>query len=203
MNGPRHFQYVTEEIVKSGCIEIHSTAEDMDKISQVHLYNQYMKECRQKMKDLHFWRNFYLIINILLTMDFMLTKYVPILLDSQSTSAYAKLIIDVIIVIIHLFICFLFCLWKGELDIIPNVLSTGALLFIDELFLIQLIFNLIFCGFYRYKKGSLGQEPGYPLFYDIRIDRVRGKVYDTRPKVPVYPKIEKEYVILEEINEDF
>ena len=186
MNGPRYFEYVTEDIVKNGCIEIYSTKEDMDKISQVHLYNQYMKECRQKMKDLHFWRNFYLIINILLTMDFMLTKYVPIMMESQGTSAYAKLVIDVIIVIIHLFICFLFCLWKGELDIIPNVLSTGALLFIDELFLIQLLFNLIFCGFYRYKKGSLGQEPGYPLFYDIRIDRVRGTVYDTRLRPVVH-----------------
>ena len=186
MNGPRYFEYVTEDIVKNGCIEIYSTKEDMDKISQVHLYNQYMKECRQKMKDLHFWRNFYLIINILLTMDFMLTKYVPIMMESQGTSAYTKLVIDVIIVIIHLFICFLFCLWKGELDIIPNVLSTGALLFIDELFLIQLLFNLIFCGFYRYKKGSLGQEPGYPLFYDIRIDRVRGTVYDTRLRPVVH-----------------
>ena len=33
MNGPRYFKYITEEIVKNGCIEIHSTAEDMDKIS--------------------------------------------------------------------------------------------------------------------------------------------------------------------------
>lgn len=198
MGGPRYFEHITEDIVKKGCIEIYSTAEDMEKISQVHLYNQYMNECRQKMKDLHAWRNFYLIVNILLTIDFMITKYLPIMLDSQGTSAYIKLVIDVIIVVAHLFVCFLFCMWKGELDFLPNVLSTAALLFIDELFLIQLIFNLIYCVFYRYKKGSLGEEPGYPLFYNIRIDRVRGKVYDTRLRPIVCQQATEEQEIKEE-----
>ena len=44
MDGPRYFEHITEDIVKNGSIEIHSTKEDLEKISSVNLYNQYMKE---------------------------------------------------------------------------------------------------------------------------------------------------------------
>ncbi len=201
MNGPRHFKYITEEIVKNGCIEIHSTAEDMDKISQVNFYNQYMKECRQKMKDLHNMRNCYLLINICLMLIIMYDKYAPMMLEAQDASVYVKFVINIIIVVTYLVVNFIFCLWKGELDFWPNVLTTIALLFIDKFYWFQLAFNIVYCGVYRYKKGSLGMEPGYPLFYDIRIDRVRGKVYGTKVNPPVYPEIEKEQEMPEETNE--
>lgn len=201
MNGPRHFKYVTEEIVKNGCIEIHSTAEDMDKISQVNLYNQYMKECRQKMKDLRIMRNYYLLINICLTLIIMFAKYVPIVIEPQDTSVYVRFVINIIIVVTYLVVSFILCLWKGELDFWPNVLMVIALLFIDKLYWFQFAIDIIYCGVYQYVKGNLGMEPGYPLFYDIKIDRVRGKVYDTKGRSPVYPEIEKEREMPEETNE--
>ena len=65
MKEARQFSYVTKEIVENGSIEIHSTEEDMVKLSEVNLYNQYMKECREKMRELHILRGYYILINFL------------------------------------------------------------------------------------------------------------------------------------------
>ena len=65
MKEARQFSYVTKEIVENGSIEIHSTEEDMVKLSEVNLYNQYMKECRQKMRSLRILREYYLLIRSL------------------------------------------------------------------------------------------------------------------------------------------
>ena len=182
MNGPRYFEYITEDIIKNGCIEIHSTKEDLEKISSINLYNQYMKECRQKMKSLHIMRNYYLLIDMVITLLFMIAKYVPIMMEAQNNRMYIRLVIDIVIVIVHLAVSFVFCLWKSELELWPNVINSAVLLLIDKWYWIVFFFNTVYCISYRYKKGNLGLEPGYPLFYDIRIDRVRGKVYNTGKK---------------------
>ena len=103
MNGPRHFNYLTEDIIKSGTIEIYSTPEDLDKISSINLYNQYMKECRQKMMELRILRYNYLIVNICMIIVFMLAKYVPIMMEPQAKIFYIRLVLDILLVIIHYF----------------------------------------------------------------------------------------------------
>lgn len=183
MDGPRQFKYITEEIIKRGSIDIYSTKEDMDKLSHINLYNQYMKECRQTMKDLHRLRSYYLLINICLSLYFMFAKYVPIMIEPMDKSMFIRLIVEILLVVIHLATGFVSCLWKDELYFLPNVLITAVLLYILPLYWILLAINIVFCGVYRYKKGNLGMEPGYPLFYDIRIDRIRGKVYETKEKM--------------------
>ena len=175
MNGPRHFNYLTEDIIKSGTIEIYSTPEDLDKISSINLYNQYMKECRQKMMELRILRYNYLIVNICMIIVFMLAKYVPIMMEPQAKIFYIRLVLDILLVIIHLILGFIYCLWKDELEFLPNIVTTAVLLFVNYLFGFLLLTNIIFCGIYRYKKGYLGLEPGYPLFCDLRIERIRRK----------------------------
>ena len=185
MNEPRKFSYVTREIIEKGSIEIHSTEEDMIKFSEVNLYNQYMKECRQKMRELLRLRNYYLLINIVMSIVLMIEKYTPILMNPQEKEVFIRLIIEIILVAVYIFINFVFCLWKGEMDFIPNVVITIPLLFVEPLFWALFTFNIIYCGIYRYKKGGLSEEPGYPLFYDIRIDRIRKKTYDVQRKIGV------------------
>ena len=182
MNGPRQFDFVTKEIVENGSIEIHSTEEDMVKLSEVNLYNQYMKECRQKMRDLHILRGYYILINFLLVAIFMFEKYTPILILPQKDSVFIRLVVEIIIATVYIFLCFISCLWKGELEFVPSLIMTIALLFIHSLFWILFVFNIIYLAIYRYKKGYLSKEIGYPLFYDIRIDRIRKKTYDVQRK---------------------
>lgn len=182
MKEPRHFNYITSEIVKKGTIEIYSTEEDMIKLSEVNLYNQYMKECREKMRDLHLLSNIYLLINIILSLLFMMAKYTPILIEAQERSMFIRLIIEIVLVVLFIFINFVFCLWKEKLDFFPNVVIAIPLLFIDSLYWTLFIFDIVYCGIYRYKKGALGDEPGYPLFYDISVDRIRKKTYDVQRK---------------------
>ena len=183
MDGPRHFEYITEEIKKRGSIEIYSTKEDMNKLTYVGLYNQYMKECRQIMKDLRKLRNVYVLINIYFSLYFMLIKYVQIMIEPMDKSMFIRLVVEILLVIIHLATSFVMCIWKDELDFLPNVLITAPLLYIGSIYWVLLITNIVFCGVYRYKKGNLGMEPAYPLFYDLRIDRVRGKVYERKEKL--------------------
>ena len=185
MDGPRYFEHITEDIVKNGSIEIHSTKEDLEKISSVNLYNQYMKECRQKMKSLYLMRNSYLLMDCILTLLFMFAKYFPIMIEVQDGRVYLKLVIDIVIVIVHIALSFIFCIWKSELEFWPNVFNSAVLVFIDKKYGILFLLNTVICIVYRYKKGNLGSEPGYPLFYDIRIGRVRGKIYNTDKKEKV------------------
>lgn len=194
MNEPRQFSYITKEIVEKGSIEIHSTEEDMVKFSEVNLYNEYMKECRQKMRELHILRNYYLLINIVMSIVLMIEKYTSILMLPQEKAVFIRFVIEIILVAAYIFINFVFCLWKGEMDFIPNVVITIPLLFIDSFFWILFVFNIIYCGIYRYKKGGLAEELGYPLFYDIRIDRIRKKTYDVQRKRIVAPVTDEEEV---------
>ena len=182
MKEARQFSYVTKEIVENGSIEIHSTEEDMVKLSEVNLYNQYMKECRQKMRDLHILRGDYILINFLMVALFMFAKYTPILILPQKDSVFIRLVVEIIIATVYIFLCFISCLWKGELEFVPSLIMTIALLFIHSLFWILFVFNIIYLAIYRYKKGYLSKEIGYPLFYDIRIDRIRKKTYDVQRK---------------------
>ena len=182
MKEARQFSYVTKEIVENGSIEIHSTEEDMVKLSEVNLYNQYMKECRQKMRELHILRGYYLLINFLMAVYFMIAKYTPILVLPQKDSVIVRFVVEIIIVGVYIFICFLFCLWKGELKLVFNFVMSIMLLFIHSLFWILFVFNVIYLIVYRNKQGCLSMEIGYPLFYDIRIDRIRKKTYDVERK---------------------
>ena len=182
MNEPRHFSYITKEIVENGSIEIYSTEEDMVKLSEVNLYNQYMKECRQKMRSLRILREYYLLINFFMTFLFMFYKYLPIMMEPQENIVFIIFTVEIIIVVLYLFLCFWFCLWKGELEFIPNLIMTIVLLFIYSQFWILFTFNIIYLLVYKYKKGGLSEEMGYPLFYDIRIDRIRKKTYDVERK---------------------
>ena len=174
----RQFSYITKEIVEKGSIEIHSTEEDMVKLSEVNIYNEYMKECRHKMRELFILRNYYLLVTSILSILFMLSKYTPILILPQEKEVFVRFIVEIILIVVYIFINFLFCLWKGEMDFIPNIIITIPLLFIAPLFWTLFVFNIVYCGVYRYKKGGITEEPGYPLFYDIQIDRIRKKTYD-------------------------
>ena len=182
MKEARQFSYVTKEIVEKGSIEIQSTEEDMVKLSEVNLYNQYVKECRQKMRDLYILRVYYLLLNVILVAIFMFEKYTPILILPQKDSVFIRLVIEIIIATVYIVLCFISCLWKGELEFVPSLIMTIVLLFIHSFFWILLAFNIVYLAIYRYKMGCLSQEIGYPLFYDIRIDRIRKKTYDVERK---------------------
>lgn len=183
MNEPRHFKYITKEIVKDGCIEIHSTPEDMEKLSSVNLYNQYMKECRAKMQELKYLRNTYLAVNIIMIVCIMMLSFASEMMVAQDNKFFIKFLVSIFLIVAYGAVYFYTSFWRNELEFFPNVLMTAVFVFVDIKFLFLLIMNIILCGLYRYKKGSLGAEFGYPLFYDIRVDRVRGKVYNTQIKV--------------------
>lgn len=185
MDEPRQFKYITKEIVKEGCIEIHSTPEDMEKLTDVNLYNQYMKECRAKMQELKHIRNIYLVANIFMIFCIMMLTFASEMMFAQDHKFFIKFLTGIFIIVAYAAVYIYTSFWKNELEFFPNVLMTVAFLFVDIKFLFMVIVNIIICGLYRYKKGSLGLEMGYPLFYDIRVDRVRGKVYNTQVKVPI------------------
>ena len=183
MNGPRQFDFVTKEIVENGSIEIHSTKEDMVKLSEVNIYNQYMRECRNKMRELHILRGYYLLLNFLMVVGFMFAKYTPILILPQKNAVIIRFIVEILIATVYIVLCFIFCLWKDELKLVPNIIMTIVLLFIYSSFWFLFANNIIFLVIYRYKAGYLSKEIGYPLFYDIRIDRIRKKTYDVQGKI--------------------
>lgn len=191
MDGPKQYKYITKDVVKNGSMEIRSTPEDMEKLSEINEYNEYMKECRAKMNELRILRNSYLVINVFVIACLLLTTFASSMMFPQEKPFYIKFAISIILIVVYLVIYFIFSFWKNELEFFPNVLMTATFLYINIEFLILLILNIIICGMYRYKKGYLGEEPGYPLFYDIRIERIRGKVYDSQVKTPVYSEINK------------
>ena len=183
MNEPRQFDFVTKEIIEKGSIEIHSTKEDMVKLSEVNIYNQYMRECRNKMRELHILRGYYLLLNFLMVVGFMFAKYTPILILPQKNAVIIRFIVEILIATVYIVLCFIFCLWKDELKLVPNIIMTIVLLFIYSSFWFLFANNIIFLVIYRYKAGYLSKEIGYPLFYDIRIDRIRKKTYDVQGKI--------------------
>lgn len=191
MDEPKQYKYITKEIVKNGSIEIHSTPEDMEKLTEVNEYNRYMKECRAKMQELTKLRTIYLVVNIFVIVCIMLTTFASSMMFVQDKQFWIKFFISLFLIVVYAVIYFLFSFWKNELEFFPNVLMTATFLYINIEFLILLAINIGICGFYRYKKGCLGEEMGYPLFYDLRVDRIRGKTYDSKVKVPVYSEVIK------------
>lgn len=191
MDEPKQYKFITKEIVKKGSIEIHSTPEDMEKLSEVNEYNRYMKECRAKMQELKHLRNTYLVVNVFAIVCLMLTTFASSMMFVQDKQFWVKFFVSVFLIVVYAVIYFLFSFWKNELEFFPNVLMTVTFLYINMDFLILLTINIVICGMYRYKKGCLGEEMGYPLFYDLKIDRIRGKTYDSQVKVPVYSEIIK------------
>ena len=110
MNGPRQFDFVTKEIIEKGSIEIHSTKEDMVKLSEVNIYNQYMRECRNKMRELHILRGYYLLLNFLMVVGFMFAKYTPILILPQKNAVIIRFIVEILIATVYIVLCFIFCI---------------------------------------------------------------------------------------------
>lgn len=173
MEEPKQYEFITDEIVKKGVVTIYSTEEDMRKLKEVNTYNDYMKICREKTMELRQLRETHLLINIIISATLVFTLVFNLLLTSKVS--LIKPMLCVIFFIIYAVVYMVFSYMKGELDLMSNVLATVPLLFVDGLFTILLVFNLAFCLFYRYKKGCLGEEKGYPLFYDIRIERIRNR----------------------------
>lgn len=194
MDEPKQYKYITKEIIKNGSIEIRSTPEDMEKLSEVNEYNRYMKECRAKMQELKHLRNAYLAMNVFAIGCLMLTTFASSMMFVQDKQFWVKFFVSVFLIVVYAVIYFLFSFWKNELEFFPNVLMTATFLYINPDFLYLLILNIVFCGIYRYKKGCLGEEIGYPLFYDLRVDRIRGKTYDSQVKVPVYSEVLKKII---------
>lgn len=194
MDEPKQYKYITKEIIKNGSIEIRSTPEDMEKLSEVNEYNRYMKECRAKMQELKHLRNAYLAMNVFAIGCLMLTTFASSMMFVQDKQFWVKFFVSVFLIVVYAVIYFLFSFWKNELEFFPNVLMTATFLYINPDFLYLLILNIVFCGIYRYKKGCLGEEIGYPLFYDLRVDRIRGKIYDSQVKVPVYSEVLKKII---------
>lgn len=194
MDEPKQYKYITKEIIKNGSIEIRSTPEDMEKLSEVNEYNRYMKECRAKMQELRHLRNAYLAMNVFAIGCLMLTTFASSMMFVQDKQFWVKFFVSVFLIVVYAVIYFLFSFWKNELEFFPNVLMTATFLYINPDFLYLLILNIVFCGIYRYKKGCLGEEIGYPLFYDLRVDRIRGKIYDSQVNVPVYSEVLKKII---------
>lgn len=191
MDSPKIYKYITEEIVKNGSTTIHSTKEDMEKLAEVNEYNRYMKECRAKMQELKILRNVYLAANVFIIVCLMLLTFASDMMFAQDNKFFKKILVSLLLIVVYGIVYFLFSFWKNELEFFPNVIMTAVLLYIDLMFFILLVLNILLCGLYRYKKGCLGEEMGYPLFYDIKVDRVRGKTYDPYIKVPMYSEIIK------------
>ena len=171
MEEPRQYEFITEEIVKKGEVTIYSTEEDMRKLKEINEYNRYMKVCRAKMMELKQIRDTHLLSNVIViaTLIFILLLKRTVFLE--------KPLMCVLLFLGYIVVYLVFSFWKSKLDLISNVSASAVLLFIDWLFVFLLAMNIIFCVVYRYKKGCLGEEIGYPLFYDIRIDRIRNRNY--------------------------
>ena len=191
MDEPKQYKYITKDIVKNGSIEIYSTPEDMEKLSEVNQYNQYMKECRIKMNELRILRNIYPLTNVFIMVCLMLLTYASDMMFVQDKAFFTKFLVSIFLIVAYAAVYFFLSFWRNELEFFPNVIMSALLLFIDLSFLVLLVINIGFCGVYRYKKGCLGEEIGYPLFYDLKVDRIRGKTYDTRVKVPGYSEMIK------------
>ena len=189
MEEPKQYEFITDEIVKKGVVTIYSTEEDMRKLKEINTYNEYMKLCRTKMMELKQLREMYLLINVIIIATLIFTLVFNLLLTS--TVSLIKPLLCVIFLIIYVVVYMVFSFFRGELDLMSNILAAVPLLFVDWLFVILLVFDLAFCLFYRYKKGSLGEEIGYPLFYDIRIDRIRNRNYVVEATTTMYSDIVK------------
>lgn len=185
MEGPKQYEFITDEIVKKGVVTIYSTEEDMRKLKEINTYNEYMKLCRAKMMELKQLREMYLLINVIIIATLIFTLLL------KSTVFLDKPLICVILLLIYVVVYMVFSFFRGELDLMSSVLAAVPLLFVDWLFAVLLVFDLAFCLFYRYKKGSLGEEIGYPLFYDIRIDRIRNRNYVVEATTTMYSDIVK------------
>lgn len=180
MDSPNQYKYITEEIVKSGGVVIYSTEEDMKKLSEINAYNRYMDECRTKMQELKRLRDLHCLANIAIIFA---TIFV---LSIKEDVLYEKPLMCIAILLIYIIVYVAFSLMKNELDFILNMLMTASLLIINVMFAFLLVFNILICGVYRYKKGDLGEHWGYPLFYNLRVERVRNEKYVQEVKIPVH-----------------
>ena len=188
MEEPKQYKYITSEMVKEGMVTIRSTPEDMQKLKEINEYNRHMIICREKMQELKQFRDTYLLCNmiILATTTFCVFLVKDVFVERTITS------IGLLVIYIGVYLAF--SLMRDDLNFFLNVLMTASLVFIDWYFVYLLIFNIIYCGIYWYKKGNIDEELGFPLFYDIRIDRIRNENYVVDVKVPVYPEIIKKTI---------
>ena len=143
MDEPKQYKFITKEIVKKGSIEIHSTPEDMEKLSEVNEYNRYMKECRAKMQELKHLRNTYLVVNVFAIVCLMLTTFASSMMFVQDKQFWVKFFVSVFLIVVYAVIYFLFSFWKNELEFFPNVLMTVTFLYINMDFLILLTINIV------------------------------------------------------------
>ena len=185
MDEPKQYKYITPEIVKEGSIIIRSTEEDMQKLKEVIEYNRHMEVCREKANELKKLRDTYFPCNMILLGG--ITALVFVIKDAF----VEKTILTIGLLVLYVGAYFVQSLLKDDLNFFLNVLTTASLLFVDLLFVNLLLFNIIICGIYRYKRDKIIEELGYPLFCDLRIDRIRNDKYVVDVKVPVYPEIIK------------
>lgn len=196
MEGPKQYEFITEEIVKKGEVTIYSTEEDMRKFKEINEYNCYMKVCRAKMMELKQIRETYLLCDVIVVAALIFT------LILKRAVFLEKTLMCIVLLSIYIVVCLILPLLKSELEIISNALITGLLLFIDWLFVILLVMNIVFCLIYRIKKGRLGEEWGYPLFYDLRIDRIRNRNYNEEVKTTMYSDIVKRKWHMKDYDEE-
>ena len=185
MDEPKQYKYITPEIVKEGSITIRSTPEDMQKLKEINEYNRHMIICREKMQELKQFRNTYLLCNMIILGATIMSVFM------MKDAFVERTIISIGLLVIYIGVYLVFSLMRDDLNFFLNVLMTASLLFIDWYFVYLLIFNVIYCGIYWYKKGNIDEELGFPLFYDIRVDRIRNDNYVVNVKVPVYSEIIK------------
>lgn len=178
MDTPRQYKYITPEVVKNANIEIRDTEDFAEKIKEVKEYNLYMKECRAKMCELNILRRTHFFVNFGLAVYFLFIVFASDMMFIQEKKFYIHMTVSIILVVVYLAVYFLFSFWKDKLEFFPNVLMSAVLLYVNWIFLVLVVFNIVICGLYQYKKGCLDEEMGYPLFCEINIERLRGKTYD-------------------------
>lgn len=88
MDESKKYKYITKEIIKEGSIEIRSTPEDMEKLTEVNQYNQYMKECRAKMQELKHLRDIYLATNAFMLVFIMLLTFASDMMFAQDNNFF-------------------------------------------------------------------------------------------------------------------
>lgn len=157
---------VPEEIIKVGSITIYSDS-DTKIVGEIKSHNDYMWECRTKMKYIKEIKYAYFFLNPLM---------IFILIFTQLNNILHSPVLAIIILVIYSVIYVKFVLFEN--DLLISTIAISMFLFIDFRFAILLLADAILCYMYFRLEKPLKSQRSFPSFNDIQVKYVRGKISD-------------------------